>query len=94
MARFIQVGSRAVNLDLVLAAHREGAKLTIYFAAPGGAHPMHWVFADPEEANLLWLKMVPRGTDLTSGDVEGGPYSITDNEATPSRVTPNDQPPA
>jgi hypothetical protein len=94
MARFIQVGPRAINLDLVLAAQREGPRLTIYFAAPGGVQPMSWTFTDTKDIDLLWLKMVPRGTDLSSDDIEGGPYNITDNEATASRLTHHDQPPA
>ena len=83
MANFIQVGSRVVNLDLVCGAERpiNGGPVTILFCASGG-DPLRWEFRDQQEADLIWLKLVPRRGDLT--DLEGGPYAITDNEATAS----------
>jgi hypothetical protein len=83
MANFVQVGSRAINLDLVCGVHREQGKLTIYFNVPAGNQPFHWTVTDPKDVEALWVKLAGRGRDLSS--VEGGPHSITDNEATASR---------
>jgi hypothetical protein len=91
MANFVQVGSRIVNLDLVCAAERRGrGAVTIFFTAPDAAHPMSWTFEDQHEADVIWLKLVPRRGDLT--DLEGGPYSITDNEQTESFEPPPSHP--
>jgi hypothetical protein len=83
MANFVQIGSRVVNLDLVCGAERrtKGGPVTILFSGIGG-DPLRWEFSDQHEADLIWLKLIPRRGDLT--DLEGGPYAITDNEATAS----------
>lgn len=83
MANFVQIGSRVVNLDLVCGAERKakGGPVTILFSGSGG-DPLRWEFADQHEADLIWLKLVPRRGDLQ--DLEGGPYAITDNESTGS----------
>ena len=89
-ANFFAVGNRVINLDLVCAAQREGknGKVTVFFAAPtaggaGGGPCMHWTFSEPLEANAVWIKLAPRGGDLS--ETVGGPYAITDNEQTASR---------
>jgi hypothetical protein len=83
MPNFVQVGSRVVNLDLVCGAERKnrGGPVTILFCGSGG-DPLRWEFTDQQEADTIWLKLVPQRGDLT--DLEGGPYAITDNEATAS----------
>jgi hypothetical protein len=83
MANFVQIGSRVVNLDLVCGAERtiKGGPVTLLFSG-SGADPLRWEFSEQHEADLIWLKLVPRRGDLT--DLEGGPYAITDNEATAS----------
>ena len=83
MANFITIGSRVLNLDLVCAAEREGnaGKVTVYLGA--GATPLRMEFTDQLEADQLWIKLSPTGGVLD--EAEGGPYSITDNEATASR---------
>ncbi len=83
MPNFVQIGQRVVNLDLVCGAERpsKGGPVTIVFCGSGG-DSFRWEFADQHEADLIWLKIVPRRGDLT--DLEGGPYAITDNEVTAS----------
>ena len=83
MANFVQVGSRVVNLELVCGAERpsKGGPVTVLFSGSGG-DPLRWEFNDQHEADLIWLKLAPHRGDLT--DLEGGPYSITDNETTAS----------
>jgi hypothetical protein len=97
MAQFVQIGDRVVNLDLVCGAERPRHRgpVTLHFAAPTGSGGgvggpgggLTWVFSDPHEADVLWLKLVPHRGDLT--DLAGGPYSITDNETTASREDPD-----
>ncbi|HYO11493.1 MAG TPA: hypothetical protein VER17_21190 [Tepidisphaeraceae bacterium] len=81
MANFVQLGQRVVNLDHVVAAERQGrGAVTVYFAA--GQGPLKWTFDDQHESDVIWLKLVPTRGDLS--DLRGGPYSISDNEATAS----------
>ena len=84
MASFVQIGQRVINLDLVAAAERpeRGGPVTVYLAV-GAEPPLTWTFEEPGEADMIWLKLLPKRGDLV--DVGGGPYSITDNESTPSR---------
>ena len=64
MTRFIQVGNRLLNLDLVCGAERQSrGRLIVYLATAGGSGPAQWSFDDPEEAEILWRR-------LTEGDVE------------------------
>ena len=92
MANFMQIGSRVVNLELVCGAERKskGGPVTVLFCG-SGADPLRWEFNDTHEADELWLKLVPSRGDLA--DVEGGPYAISDNEATAStrNATPDEQ---
>ncbi len=83
MANFVQIGSRVVNLDLVCGAERpvKGGPVSVLFCGSGG-DPLRWEFADQHEADLIWLKLVPRRGDLM--DLEGGPYAITDDDVTAS----------
>ena len=83
MPNFVQIGSRVVNLDLVCGAERKtrGGPVSILFCGSGG-ESLRWEFTDQHEADLIWLKLVPRRGDMT--DLEGGPYAISDNETTGS----------
>ena len=85
MASFVQIGHRVINLDHVAAAERpeRGGPVTVYLATGSGGEPLKWTFEQQGEADELWLKLTPKRGDLI--DVGGGPYSITDNESTPSR---------
>ena len=84
MPNFIHIGNRVLNLDLVCGAQREGrGKVTVFFAAPGEGGQLRWEFERQSEADTLWIKLAPSGGELS--EVEGGPYSITDNETTASR---------
>ena len=86
MASFVQIGQRVINLDHVVAAERprRGGPVTVYLAAgDGNGEPLKWTFDQQGDADALWIKLTPTRGDLT--DVGGGPYSITDNESTPSR---------
>src|SRR5918993_5764637 len=64
MANFVQIGSRVVNLDLVCGAERKtrGGPVTVLFS---GGESLRWEFNDQHEADLIWLKLVPRRGDLT-----------------------------
>jgi hypothetical protein len=82
MANFVQIGNRVVNMEMIVAAEREGrrGKVTLHLAGPGEGKPLVWEFTDPMEADTIWIKMVPTRGDLL--DLEGGPYEISDNETT------------
>ena len=83
MAHFVQIGQRVINLDLVAAAERPEKRgpVTVYLAS-GAEPPLKWTFSGAD-ADMIWPRLLPQRGDLV--DVGGGPYSITDNESTPSR---------
>jgi hypothetical protein len=77
--KFFIIGNRVINPKHVAAAERDGnaGKVTVHLV--GG---LSWTFDRQNEADQIWIQLTRDRGDLT--DLRGGPYSITDNEATAS----------
>ena len=68
MSSFLRIGDRCVNLDLIVAAHKEASRLFVHYW-PGNT----WSYKNDEGGNELWEAVTARATAVYNADRRTSP---------------------